>query len=125
METWAHGVDVADALRVSHSSTDRLRHVARLGFMTRKWSYTVRGEDLPEGEILLDLTSPTGDQWSWGDDGAVDTVRGSAHDFCLVVTQRRHIDDTSLATGDLGRHWLLRAQAFAGAQSDGPQARSS
>lgn len=125
METWAHGVDVADALGVNHSSTDRLQHIARLGFMTRKWSYAVRGEDLPDGEILVDLTSPTGDRWSWGDEGATDAVRGSAHEFCLVVTQRRHIDDTALETGELGRHWLLRAQAFAGAPSDGPQARSS
>jgi uncharacterized protein (TIGR03084 family) len=125
METWAHGVDVADALGVSHSSSDRLQHVARLGFMTRKWSYAVRGEDLPEGEVRVALTSPSGKQWTWGDEGAIETVRGSAHDFCLVVTQRRHVDDTSLATSDLGRHWLLRAQAFAGAPSDGPQARSS
>lgn len=125
METWAHGVDVADALAVSQSSTDRLQHIARLGFMTRKWSYAVRGEDVPDGEVRVELTSPTGEQWTWGDEGAIDTVRGSAHEFCLVVTQRRHIDDTSLETGDLGRHWLLRAQAFAGAASNGPQARSS
>lgn len=125
METWAHGVDVADALEMSHSSTERLQHIARLGFMTRKWSYAVRGEDLPDGEILVDLTSPTSDRWTWGDEHAIDTVRGSAHEFCLVVTQRRHVDDTSLEMGDLGRHWLLRAQAFAGAPSDGPQARSS
>lgn len=125
METWAHGIDVADALGVSHSSTDRLRHVARLGFMTRKWSYTVRGEDLPDGEVHVALTSPSGESWTWGDESAIDTVRGSAHDFCLVVTQRRHVDDTSLETSDLARNWLLRAQAFAGAASDGPQARSS
>lgn len=125
METWAHGIDVADALGVSHSSTDRLQHIARLGFMTRKWSYTVRGEEPPDGEILVDLVSPTGARWIWGNESAVDFVRGSAHEFCLVVTQRRHVDDTSLATGDLGRHWLLRAQAFAGAASNGPQARSS
>jgi uncharacterized protein (TIGR03084 family) len=93
--------------------------------MTRKWSYAVRGEELPDGEILVELESPTGAQWTWGNEGATDTVRGPAHEFCLVVTQRRHIDDTSLETGDLGRHWLLRAQAFAGSATNGPQARSS
>ena len=37
-----------------------------------------------------------------------------------MVTQRRHLDDTSLFTGKLGRHWLIRAQAFAG----GPEQRT-
>jgi len=44
-----------------------------------------------------------------------DRVEGSALDFCLVVTQRRHLDDTKLdVTGDHAREWLQIAQAFAG-----------
>jgi hypothetical protein len=50
-------------------------------------------------------------------------VKGSAEEFCLVVTQRRHVKDTSLVVGDLGYHWMERAQAFAGAASDGPAPR--
>lgn len=115
METWAHGTDIADALHVRLPATDRLRHIARLGFNTRKWSYTVHGETMPDGDVRLDLTSPSGQPWTWGDENARNVVRGSAEDFCLVVTQRRHLDDTALVTGELGRHWLLRAQAFAGA----------
>lgn len=123
METWAHGTDVVDALGVSRPATDRLEHIARLGIMTRNWSYRVRGEAPPDGVVGVELTSPSGDLWSWGDE-ADDTVRGSAEEFCLVVTQRRHVDDTSLETGELGRHWLVRAQAFAGGPSDGPPPRS-
>ena len=125
METWAHGTDVVDALGADRPATNRLRHIARLGFMTRRWSYTVGGEEPPAGDVRLDLTSPTGDRWTFGDESAADTVRGSAEEFCLVVTQRRHVDDTSIETSELGRHWLLRAQAFAGGPSYGPQARSS
>jgi uncharacterized protein (TIGR03084 family) len=125
METWAHGTDVADALGVTRPATDRLRHIAQLGFMTRKWSYSVRSEELPAGLVRLDLTSPSGEHWLWGLADADDSVSGTAEDFCLVVTQRRHLDDTSLKTGELGRHWLLRAQAFAGGPSEGPQTRSS
>jgi uncharacterized protein (TIGR03084 family) len=124
METWAHGTDVADALNVERSATDRLRHVAQLGFITRKWSYHVHGDELPRGDVRLELTNPSGDLWTWGRDDAEDTVKGPAEEFCLVVTQRRHVDDTSLVTGELGHHWLVRAQAFAGAASDGPQPRS-
>jgi uncharacterized protein (TIGR03084 family) len=125
METWAHGTDVAEALGVTRQPTDRLRHIAQLGFMTRKWSYNVRGEELPAGTVRLDLTSPSNEQWSWGVPDADDCVSGSAEEFCLVVTQRRHVDDTSLTTGELGRDWLLKAQAFAGGPSEGPQVRSS
>jgi uncharacterized protein (TIGR03084 family) len=120
METWAHGTDVVVALGARRPATDRLRHIAQLGFITRKWSYTVRGEEPPAGTVRLELTSPSGTRWTWGDENADDTVRGSAEEFCLVVTQRRHVDDTSLAAGELGRHWLLRAQAFAGGPTSGP-----
>lgn len=123
MEAWAHGTDVAEALHVERIATDRLRHIARLGFLTRAWSYRVRGEDVPSGDVRLVLTGPTDDVWTWGHPGADDTVTGPIEEFCLVVTQRCHVKDTSLITGDLGYHWLERAQAFAGAASDGPPPR--
>ena len=53
-------------------------------------------------------------------DAADDTVSGRADEFCLVVTQRRHFEDTSLRAGALGTDWLVRAQAFAGAATSGP-----
>ena len=123
MEVWAHGTDVVDALGAQRPASERLGHIAQLGFITRKWSYVVRGETMPQGRVHLELTSPSGELWTWGDADADDVVRGTAEDFCLVVTQRRHLDDTSLVTGELGRHWLVRAQAFAGGPTTGPQPR--
>jgi uncharacterized protein (TIGR03084 family) len=124
MECWAHGQDIVDAIDGARQASDRLRHIAQLGFITRGWSYLNRGEQPPEGTVRLALTAPSGELWSWGPDDADDEVSGPAEDFCLVVTQRRHVDDTTLHAGDLGRHWLLRAQAFAGGPSDGPAPRS-
>ena len=124
MEVWAHGYDIVDTVGATREATDRLRHIAQLGYITRGWSYAVRGETAPEEEIGLALTSPSGQTWTWGPSNAAETVRGPAEDFCLVVTQRRHIDDTALETGELGRHWLLRAQAFAGGATGGPAPRS-
>ena len=73
----------------------------------------------PEGDVAV-VTVPSGDTWTWGDD-ADNRVSGPAEDFCLVVTQRRHLDDTALeATGEGARDWMLKAQAFAGAATDGP-----
>jgi uncharacterized protein (TIGR03084 family) len=125
MECWAHGQDIVDTVGATRPATDRLRHIAQLGFITRGWSYANRGETPPEGTVRLELTSPSGEVWTWGPDGADDVVRGSALDFCLVATQRRHVDDTDLTCGDLGRHWLLRAQAFAGGPTTGPSAKGA
>jgi uncharacterized protein (TIGR03084 family) len=80
---------------------------------------------VPDGEVRLELTAPSGALWTWGREDADEVIEGSAEDFALVVTQRRHVDDTSLKTGKLGYHWMTRAQAFAGAKSDGPKPRST
>lgn len=125
MEVWAHGQDIVDTVGVVRPATDRLRHIAQLGFITRGWSYVNRGLEPPEVEVRVELTSPAGDDtWSWGPEDAPERVSGPAEDFCLVVTQRRHLDDTSLEViGDSAGEWLGFAQAFAGPPTDGPAAR--
>lgn len=115
METWAHGVDVTDALGREPSATERLRHVAHLGVVTRGWSYAVRGQEAPAAPVCVELISPAGETWTWGDADAADRVAGPALDFCLVVTQRRSRDRTALVVrGDAASEWLAIAQAFAG-----------
>jgi len=48
-------------------------------------------------------------------------VRGLAEDFCLLVTQRRHLDDTGLEySAGAMQQWLSMAQCFAGPPADGP-----
>jgi uncharacterized protein (TIGR03084 family) len=122
METWAHGQDVADGLGVARVPTDRLRHVAHIGVGARAFSYATNGRDVPEGAIRVELTGPSGDTWEWGPTDAVDVVAGPALDFCLVVTQRRHVDDTALkVTGALAADWIAIAQAFAGPPGAGRQ----
>ena len=50
-------------------------------------------------------------------------MTGSAYDFCLLVTQRVHRDDTDLvATGADADRWLDIAQAFAGPPGPGREA---
>jgi uncharacterized protein (TIGR03084 family) len=118
METWAHGQDVADALRVSRRPTDRLRHVAHLGVRTRGFSYAVKGLQPPELPVFVSLTAPSGGEWTWGEPDAADRITGPALDFCLLVTQRRVLNDLSLAvSGDAAQEWMSLAQAFAGGPS--------
>ena len=125
MEAWAHGTDVCDTVGAHREPTHRLRHVAQLGYITRAWTYINRGLVPPEGDVRVELSAPSGDRWHWGDAGAAgeDSVTGSALDFCLVVTQRRHVSDTALeVTGEHAADWLSKAQAFAGPPTDGPSA---
>ncbi len=122
MEVWAHGQDVVDALRIQRVPTDRLRHIAQLGFITRSWSYLNRGLTAPDEPVRIELEAPGDATWSFGPEDAAETITGPADDFCLVVTQRRHLDDTSLTATPLAREWLLIAQAFAGPATDGPAA---
>jgi uncharacterized protein (TIGR03084 family) len=121
METWAHGQDVADAIGAQRQPTSRLRHVAHLGVRTMGFSYVLRGRTAPHDAVRVELTAPDSDEvWTWGDEDAVNRVTGPALDFCLVVTQRRHRDDTALSsTGPVADEWLSIAQAFAGTPGSG------
>lgn len=121
METWAHGQDIFDALRIKRPGTDRLRHIAHLGVTTFGWSYQNRGLAVPETPVRVELNGPSGAVWAWGPEDAPDRITGPAVDFCLVVTQRRHADDTGLnIAGETAYDWMLKAQCFAGPPTDGP-----
>jgi len=120
METWAHGQDIVDALEVNRTPTDRLRHIAFLGVRTMAWSFTVNGRDVPAEPVSVDLAAPSGDRWQWNQDSTQNIVSGDAEDFCLVVTQRRHVLDTGLEViGPVAEGWMSIAQAFAGPPGEG------
>jgi uncharacterized protein (TIGR03084 family) len=115
METWAHSLDVAEALGAVRAPTDRIRHVARLGVRTRDFAHTVHGLTPPAEEFRVELTAPGGEVWAYGPEGAAQRVTGPALDFCLLVTQRAHRTDLALtAVGEDADRWLDIAQAFAG-----------
>lgn len=124
METWAHALDVYDALGVARAPTDRIRHVAHLGVRTRDFAYSAHQQTPPAEEFRIELTAPSGAVWTWGAADAEQRVDGPAYDFCLLVTQRVHRDDTDLVTrGDDAEHWLGIAQAFAGPPGPGRERR--
>ena len=123
MECWAHGQHVLDTVGATRVATDRLQHIAQLGFITRKWTYINRGLNAPDSAVRAELTAPSGDVWHYGPDDAAQSITGSAEDFCLVVTQCRHVDATALVvSGEDARDWMTKAQAFAGGATDGPAA---
>ena len=60
METWAHALDVYDALGVRPEVTDRIRHVAHIGVRTRDFAFANNQLDAPAEEFRVELTAPSG-----------------------------------------------------------------
>lgn len=115
METWAHGIDITDALGVDLDTDEALPHVARIGFRTRDFAYIMNSLEPPTDEFRVVLTDGEGGIHDFGPAEAPQVVTGSLRDFCLLVTQRIHRADTDLvADGVDAEKWLTLAQAFAG-----------
>ncbi len=94
METWAHGLDVADALGIVREPTDRLRHVAHLGVRTRDFAFLIRDLPVPAEAFRVELTAPSGGVWTWGPDG-----RNAAGDrFGARLLPARHATATAHRT---------------------------
>lgn len=121
METWAHGQEVYDHLGVERVDGDRIRNIAHLGVSTFGWTYQVRRMELPPVVPYVRLTAPSGAVWTWGEEGAVNSITGSATEFCQVVTQVRNVADTKLVVrGPVATEWMGMAQCFAGAAEPPP-----
>lgn len=115
METWAHGQEVYDHLGEERVNTDRIRGIVVLGVNTFGWTYKARKEEPPGKMPQLQLTAPSGELWSFGEDDGTGLIEGRASEFCQVVTQTRNIADTELMVrGDVARDWMSKAQCFAG-----------
>ena len=120
METWAHGLDVADTVGVTRPPTARLRSIAHIGVRTRDYAFAVNSLPPPSEPFLVELRAPDGSTWSWGSPDAAQRVAGGAEDFCFLVTQRRALRDLDLtAEGEDAQRWLQIAQAFAGPPGPG------
>ena len=117
MEVWAHGQDIYDLFAAQRHNTDRIRMICDLGVRTHGYAFSLRGLDRPQPPEVV-LTAPGGSNWTWNE-GAGARVTGSAEDFALVVTHRRHVEDTMLiAVGEGAANWLAIAQCFAGEPRD-------
>jgi len=114
METWAHGLDVHAALGRSPVDTDRLCHVAWLGYRSLPYAFSVAGREPPPGALRVELAGPDGDTWAFGAPGAPHRVTGSAGDWCRRCVQRQDPRaPTSLkAQGDGAEAALEVARAF-------------
>jgi len=120
MEMFAHGQDVADALGVTRTYTDRLFYLALFVTLTWDFGYQARGETAPDVQFRYELTAPSGEVWEFGPPDAEQRITGPAADFCLLATRRRHRDDLDVkAVGADAEHWLDIAQCYRGPAGEG------
>ena len=123
METWAHGQAIHDLLGLERVQTDRLKDIAVLGIHTFDWTFRVRKLQPPSVHPHVRLRAPSGATWSWNEASDTDLIEGNAAEFCQVVTQVRHVDDTQLhVVGEAARLWMASAQCFAGPAHTPPAA---
>ena len=83
METWAHGQEVFDILGVAREERDRIRNIVVLGINTYGWDPSKCEVRTPPGPMpLVELTSPSGALWTYGEpqDGSV--IRGRSGRVC-------------------------------------------
>ncbi|BCJ39753.1 hypothetical protein GCM10010168_77910 [Actinoplanes ianthinogenes] len=85
-EHWAHALDIVGPLRIDYPDTDRLRHVAWLGFSTLPYAFHLAGR--PEVSVFCDLRGPGGARWTFGDPRSESGIAGAAGAFCRVGAQR-------------------------------------
>ena len=122
METWAHGQEIYDLMRVARVPTDRIRHICVIGVKTFGWSFANRGLEIPGPPPYLRLRAPSGAIWEWNEPSDRERIEGPAVDFCQVVTQVRNVADTALdVRGEVATRWMSIAQCFAGGPADPPR----
>ena len=121
METWAHSQALYDVLGRTRTDTDRIRNVVVMGVNTFGWTFKNRKLPVPADVPHLRLTAPSGAVWEWNPPSENNRIKGSAVEFCQVVTQVRNVADTALrVSGDTATAWMATAQCFAGPPEDPP-----
>ena len=116
MEHWAHGLDIHAAVGVQPTDSDRLEHVAWIGFNSLPYAFRVGKVTPPQGRTLrLELLSPSGVTWRLGPDDATDSIIGSAGAWCRRAVQR--VDERAARSmldvnGPLAELAIAQARAF-------------
>ncbi len=108
METWAHGLDIKDAMEGlltfaeeeedPTADTSRIRHVAWLAHRMLPFAFAAAGEDFPESGIRLELMGPRYARWVYGPEDAADVIKGVAGEWCRIAVRRMDSSNSSLKT---------------------------
>lgn len=111
METWAHGLDIYQALDIEVEDTARIRHVCWLGWKTLPYAFKAAGVDY--SPIRVEVIGPGYAKWTYGPAEAENQIKGSASEWARVVVRRIPPKKARLKTnGELAQKALEVAQAY-------------
>lgn len=107
METWAHGLDIKDAMadRIIEpeegeddplADTLRLRHVAWLAHRMLPYAFKEAGEEFPASGIRIELMGPKYARWIYGPLDTENVIKGTAGEWCRVAVRRLDVAATEL-----------------------------
>jgi uncharacterized protein (TIGR03084 family) len=111
METWAHGLDIYDAMEAEVEDTPRIRHICWLGWKTLPYAFKMAGEDF--APVRVEVIGPGYAKWVYGPDDTDNLIKGSASDWARLVVARMSFADTRLkVTGDTAQIAVEVARAY-------------
>ncbi|HSF85543.1 MAG TPA: maleylpyruvate isomerase family mycothiol-dependent enzyme [Acidimicrobiia bacterium] len=123
METWAHGLDIRDAMEgrlpvpedeeEAEIDSPRLRHVTWLAHRMLPYSFEQAGEEYPAEGIRVQVMGPKYASWVFGPRETDQVIKGHAGEFCRVAVHRMDAADTGLkAIGDYAETALRIMRAY-------------
>ena len=115
MESWAHGWDVATALRLPERLDADCWHVAALGHATLRFALRRARVPVPRGRTLrLELDAGPHGRWTFGPEDATDLLTGPALAWVKTATRRDADRARRLlrAEGPLAELAATHAQAY-------------
>lgn len=113
MEHWAHGLDIRAAVGQKPNASPRLKSIAFLVYSAMPYAFSVAGVTPPERTLRVEVDYD-GQTWTFGPEGADDTITGDALEYCMVGVQRLKPADAHAlkASGPLAELALEHARAY-------------
>ena len=116
METWAHGLDCFMALGVKPVDGARLRHVCHITYRAIPNGLLDAGQVMPAPleDLVVEVSSPTGELWRFGRKDAPNRIEGTASEFARVGVRRMNLEEatTLRASGPLAEKALPHLKAY-------------
>ncbi len=113
METWAHGLDIYEAMEEEVEDTIRLRHIAWLGWRALPYAFRQAGEEYSE-PVRVEVIGPAYQKWVFGPADSSQVIKGEAGEWCRVAVRRmsgRNARNLT-ATGEVAETALRIARAY-------------
>lgn len=96
-DTWAHGLDIHDAVGEEAEDTERLRHIIVIIQKTLPWAFE-QADCEYDAPVRIEGIGPMYAKYAAGPEDTDQLIRGPAGEICRIALQRLHPDDAENLT---------------------------